>query len=97
MRQPRELQEAVRLGEAAQGLLDNDALQTAFQRVEQRVIAQWRSADTVQERERAFALVRALDELQHELQTMVADGRYAAEVVRRSVASDAITGRPERR
>lgn len=69
--------DVVALGHAAQALLQDPVMRLALERVERRIIDDWKhSADGEREvREMAFCLHRAVQELRAELQRMVTDGR----------------------
>ena len=67
----------VALGHAAQALLQDPVIRLAMDRVERRLIDTWRlsAIGAYQEREAAYNLHSALQELRAELQRMVTDGR----------------------
>jgi hypothetical protein len=70
----------VALGHAAQALLHDPVMRLALDRVERRLIDTWRQSamGALQEREAAYHLHGAVQELRAELGRMVADGRRRA-------------------
>jgi hypothetical protein len=69
--------EAIRLGEAARRLIDDNALQLAMERLERKLVRQWHQSKDPVEQSRAWAMTHALTELQRELQIIIDDGEHA--------------------
>lgn len=79
------LRDDIRLGVEAQSLLDNEVFCAAVERIESRCVAQWRGTfpDDVEEREAAYHLLQALDQLRTELRIILDNGAIAAQALER--------------
>lgn len=61
----------------ADALINDPLLQEGFAGAEAEFIAKWKDGPSVEIREEAWALVQALETVQHKLRAIMADGRYA--------------------
>jgi hypothetical protein len=69
--------EALRFGERAQTLLSDPVMQLAFDRTELKTLRTWKNATSPAEREKAWAMTHALEELRRELRIIADDGEHA--------------------
>jgi hypothetical protein len=74
------LRQAIQDGLEAKALLENEVLMGAFAAVEEKAIAQWRGsfAEDHDEREQAYWLLHALDQVRTQLQITLDNGTIAA-------------------
>ena len=74
------LRRAIEAGAQARALLENEVLMDAFAAVQEKAIAQWRGsfAGDTDEREQAWWLLQALDQLRTELRITLDNGTVAA-------------------
>lgn len=64
-------------GDHALRLIEDDLLQEVFAELDAGYVLEWRTAETPEERERAWTKQRALADVQRKLHTTLADGQYA--------------------
>jgi hypothetical protein len=76
----------VRLGRDAEDILDRNVLYTAIEEAEINIMEQWKYAETVAEREAAWAKVHALDGVIEELRKIRSEGEYAKKVLEQRAA-----------
>lgn len=76
--------EAERLAAGTRSLLENPAVSAAFERLEAVYTSAWRHSapGATTDREHAFMMLRALDALKADLESVVTGGRVAAHNVR---------------
>lgn len=71
-------------GERARRLMNDRTFKETIADVEAEAIREWKLFETPEEREGAWALVRALGKVQERLRLMVADGEYAVKEMERA-------------
>lgn len=79
----------VRSGREAKLILDSPGFKGAVLRVEQSLIAMWRTGKTVELRETAFAQLTALQEVVKQLRMMLGEGEYVQARTDRAVRAKA--------
>lgn len=74
------LRQAIEAGNEAKALLANETLQAAFAAVQEKAIAQWRGsfAEDLEEREQAYWLLQALEQVRTQLRITLDNGTVAA-------------------
>lgn len=68
-------------GRVAQRMLDEGEELEVFDEVKRRVYAGWLSADSVEDRETAWAMTHAVEEVQRVLRSIAADGVVAEDMI----------------
>lgn len=72
-------EQVIAFGEHAQQLLDDETFRTVVQEIESQTIGHWRAAQEPLERERAWAICKALDLLLNELRVHVDRAKVAVD------------------
>lgn len=72
----------IRVGQHADRLLEDEVFRAAVSMADERFVAEWRRAETLQEREQAHARQAALAEVLASLRSIVGSGELAAELER---------------
>lgn len=77
-------QRLITLGLQSQALKDNEAFDLAVRALEQEVIREWVTADSVGARERAHSKINVMQELVDRLDEIIGEGAMELEKVRRA-------------
>lgn len=75
------MSDTVREGRIARRMLEDDVFERAVDRADETFVEQWRSADTMEEREQAHAKQAALAEVIRQLRIIADDGKLAEQAV----------------
>lgn len=73
----------VRAGSRADAILGDPVFVQAMDRLEAEWVGKWRKGKTVEEREHAHFMLKAAEEIRHQLGMIVGDGELAKAVTRR--------------
>jgi len=73
------MSDAIREGRAAQRVLEDDIFQKAIREAENRIIEEWKTADTTDEREQYHAMLSGLDQIPKQLEIMVQHAEWEEE------------------
>ena len=73
----------IRKGSKADAILGDPVFVEAMGRLETEWVGKWRKGKTVEEREHAHFMLKAAEEIRHQLGVIVGDGELAKAVTRR--------------
>lgn len=78
------LEERVARGTVAARLLNDPVVMGILGEVERNMLRDWLAGGSVEERERAWATIHALEGIRGEFRRIIAQGEHAAEALRRA-------------